>query len=225
MRDHDRALDELAVAELDEHLRHGLLRRDVERRGELVRDQERRVEERGEHHHHPLLHPAGELDRVAVEHGVVEPDERQSPAELRERLVVGDAAGMEQFRDHPPDLANRVEGAHRVLRNDRDLAVAERVHRLVVGERQLLAVEVHRPLDHAHPPVEPDQALAQRGLATARLAREAHDLAVGDREGDPVEGANVAAEGAVVDAEVVDREAHVRRSLGLKTSSRPTFIT
>ena len=84
---------------------------------------------------------------------------------------------------------------------------------------------VHGSLDDAHPPVEPDQALAERRLAAAGLARETHDLAVCDGEGDAVERLDVALEGAVVDAQVVDREAHVRRSLGLKTSSSPTFIT
>ena len=42
---------------------------------------------------------------------------------------------------------------------------------------------------------------------------------------DPVERLHVSAERPVVDAEVVDPEAHVSRSLGLKISSRPTFIT
>ena len=42
---------------------------------------------------------------------------------------------------------------------------------------------------------------------------------------DAVERADVALQGAVVDAQVVDGEGHVRLSLGLKTSSSPTFIT
>ena len=225
MRDHDRALDELPVTELDEHLGDRLLGRHVERRGELVGNQERWVQQCREHHHDPLLHPAGQLDRVAVEDAVVQADEGQPAAQLGERLVEADAPRAEQLRDHPADLPDRVEGAHRVLRDDRHLAKAEGVHGAVVGERQLDSVEPHRPLDDAHPPVEPDQALAERRLAAAGLTRETHDLAVRDGEGDAVERTDVAAQGAVVDAQVVDREGHVRRSLGLKTSSRPTFIT
>src|ERR671910_374151 len=38
-------------------------------------------------------------------------------------------------------------------------------------------------------------------------------------------GVDFAAERAVVHPEAVDLDAHVRRSFGLKTSSRPTFIT
>ena len=44
--DHDHALDEAAITELDEQLGHGTLRRHVERGGDLVGDEKRRVEER-----------------------------------------------------------------------------------------------------------------------------------------------------------------------------------
>ena len=88
MGDHDRALDELPVSELDEHLRDGLLRRDVERGGELVGDQERWVEKRREHHHHALLHPARQFDWIAVEDAVVQAHEGKPAAELGKGLVV-----------------------------------------------------------------------------------------------------------------------------------------
>ena len=81
--DHDHALDEAAVAELDEQLGDGLLRRHVECRRDLVGDQERRVEDRREHHHDALLHPARELDRVAVEHVVGQADELRAAAGAR----------------------------------------------------------------------------------------------------------------------------------------------
>ena len=90
---------------------------------------------------------------------------------------------------------------------------------------QVDAVERDRSLHVLHAAVEPDQALAERRLPAARLSGEAHDLPVGDREGHAVERLHVALQRAVVDAEVVDGEGHVRRSLGLKTSSSPTFIT
>ncbi len=187
VRDHDRALHELPVAELDEHLGDRLLGRDVERGGQLVGDQQRRVHQRREHHHDALLHPARQLDRVPVEDAVVEADEREAAAQLGKRLVVGDAARVEQLGDHPPDLPDRVERAHRVLRDDRHLAEPEGVHGAVVDDRQLDAVELHRPFHDVHAPVEPDEALAERRLAAARLAGETHDLAVGDGERDAVE--------------------------------------
>src|SRR5262249_20387591 len=79
--------------------------------------------------------------------------------------------------------------------------------------------------DVAHARVHPDQALAERRLARARLAREPHDLAVRDLERRAVDRLHVAAQRAVVDGQVVDGEAHFTLSLGLKTSSSPTFIT
>ena len=223
--DHDRALHEPAVPELDEQLRDGLLGGDVERGRQLVGDQERRIEECREHHHDALLHPAGELDREAVENVGREPDQRQPALQLGQLLVVGDAAGPEEIGGEPADLPGRVESALRVLRDQRDLAEAEAVHRRVVRDRQLGPVERDGAVDVAHPPVEADEALRERRLPAARLARQAGDLAVADREGDTVDRSHVAVERPVADLQVLDREAHVRRSLGLKISSRPTFVT
>jgi hypothetical protein len=112
-----------------------------------------------------------------------------------------------------------------VLGDDRDLAEAVLVHRPVVGDRQRDAVEHDAAADETHAPVEPDQALAEGGLAAAGLAGQAHDLAVRDGEAHVVERLHVAAQRPVVDTQIRDRERHRSRSLGLKTSSRPTFIT
>ena len=86
-------------------------------------------------------------------------------------------------------------------------------------------VELDGAADVAHAPVEADQALAERRLAAARLARQAHDLAVGDLERDVVERPHVAGQRAVVHLQAVDAQAHIDLSFGLKTSSSPTFIT
>ena len=99
------------------------------------------------------------------------------------------------------------------------------VHRRVVRDRQLGAVEHDAPGDMAHPPVETDEALGERRLAAAGLARQPGDLAVRDLEGDAVDRLHVAVERPIADLQVLDRKAHVRRSLGLKISSRPTFVT
>src|SRR5690606_39807010 len=55
---------------------------------------------------------------------------------------------------------------------------------------------------------------------------QTHDLAVLEPEGDPVEGADVAPHGAVVDAEVLHLQCHgyISLSFGLNTSSRPTLV-
>ena len=225
VRDHDRALHEAAVTELDEQLGDRLLRRDVERGGQLVGDQERRVEERREHHHDPLLHAAGELDRVALEHVLGEPHDREPAHELGPHRLEARTARLEEVGDQPSDAPRRAEGAHRVLRHDRDLPEPVLGHCPVVLDGQRLSLERDRAAHVLHAALEPDEALPERGLPASRLAREPHDLPVGDREADAVERLHVAAQGAVVDTQVVDDQAHVRLSFGLKTSSSPTFIT
>jgi hypothetical protein len=208
VRDHDHALDEAAVAELEQHLGDGPLARDVERRGDLVRDQERRVEQGREDHHGPLLHPAGELERIHPQHRSRQPDEIEPALELRPDRGEGDASRLEQVPRDPADLARGIQRAHRVLRHDRDLLEAEGVHPAVVPDRQLPAVELHPPLDVAHAAVEADEALGERRLAAAGLAGEPHDLAVRDAERDPVERLAVALQGPVVHAQVLDRDGH-----------------
>ena len=101
------------------------------------------------------------------------------------------------------------------------------VHRLEVPDRELGTVERRGPADVLHAAGEVDEAVAQARLAASRLAGETHDLAVGDPEGDTVDGLHVAAQRPVVDLEIVDLEAHgyMLLSRGLNTSSSPTFIT
>ncbi len=225
--DHGHALHEAAVPELDEHLRDRLLRRDVERRGDLVGDQERRVEQRRDDHHRPLLHAARELDRIEAEHAGIESDELEPPQELRLQRPVVEAAGLEELLEHPADPPRRVERAHRVLRDDRDPGEAVLVHRLEVPDRERRSVELDRAADVLHATREVHEAVPEARLPAPGLAGDAHDLAVRDREGDVVDRANVAAHGAVVHLQVGDVEAHpyMLRSRGLKTSSSPTFIT
>ena len=55
------------VAELDEQLHDLRLRRDVQRGGGLVGDQQLRIPGQRDRDHHPLAHAAGELVRVLVE--------------------------------------------------------------------------------------------------------------------------------------------------------------
>ena len=50
------------------------------------------------------------------------------------------------------------------------------------------------PADVLHPAVQADEAVAERGLAAARLARQAHDLAVGDLERGAIDRLHVARE-------------------------------
>ena len=225
VRDHHHALHEAAVAELDQRLGDRLLRRDVERRRDLVGDQQRRVQQRREHHHRPLLHAARELDRVHPEHVLREADESRG----------GARAPARRSRTRRPSTRAARSISLPTLRVGLRALIAYCGTSETSLKRCLFIARVSSsgsPRGRARPrrstrrmrAVHPDQALAERRLAAARLACEAHDLAVGDLEADAVERLHVAAERAVVDAEVVDLNAHVRRSFGLKTSSRPTLM-
>jgi hypothetical protein len=225
--DHDHALDEPAVPEADQRLGHRLLGGDVQGGGDLVGDQQRGVQQGRQHHHHALFHPARQLDRVALQHLLRQLDQVQAAAQLVPHGAEADAPRLQQLGDHPADLAGGVHRAHRVLRDDGDLLEPEAVHPGIVGDGQLLAVQLDGAADVAHAAVQADQALAEGGLAAAGLPHQPHDLAVGDGEGDVVQRLHVAAQRPVPDLEVVDAEAHrahISRSLGLKTSSRPTFM-
>ena len=82
------------------------------------------------------------------------------------------------------------------------------VHLALVVDGERDAVQGHGSADVLHPAFDADQAVAERGLAAARLAGKAHDLAVGDAERDAVQRLDVAGERSVVDPEVRDLEAH-----------------
>src|SRR5918993_1505522 len=225
--DDDGALHVVAVAGVDPRLRPPPLGGYVQGPGEPPGDQQRGVEQGRDDHHHALLHPARELDRVALQHLGVEPDQLQAAQQLLQLTLEPDPPGLEQLGHHAADAPGRVHGAHGVLGDDRDLLEAEAVHPFGVPDGQLLAVQLDRPADVAHAAVQPDQALAQGRLAAAGLAGQPDQLAVANGEADPVQGLHVAAQGPVPDLEVVDLEghrAHSFRSLGLKTSSRPTFM-
>ena len=66
--DDHHAVAAVAIAELDQQAGHRLLRSHIQRRGDLVGNEQRRVEHARDHHDHALLHPARELDRVQLQH-------------------------------------------------------------------------------------------------------------------------------------------------------------
>jgi hypothetical protein len=187
----------------------GTLGGHVERRGDLVGDQERRVDHGREHHHDPLLHPARELDREAVENVAREPDQVEPAPQLGHDRVERHVSRREQVAGDRPDSPGRVEGAQRVLRDDRDLLEPELVHADVVPDRELATVQLDVAVHVPHARVHADQALAERRLAAPRLPGQTHDLAVGDLERRTVDGLHVAAQRLVVDGQVLDAEAHV----------------
>ena len=225
--DDDGALDVVAVAEVDQCLGHRLLGGDVEGRGDLVGDQQRGVQQGRDDHDHALLHPARELDRVAVQHLRVEPDQLQAAQQLVADPGQPHAPRLQQLGHQRADPPGRVHGAHGVLGDDRDLLEPEAVHGHVVPDGELLAVQLDAAADVAHAAVQADQALAEGRLAAAGLAGQPDQLAVGHPEADPVRAWTSPRRVRYQTLRLSTRRltaVHISRSLGLKTSSRPTFM-
>ncbi len=191
------------------------LDRDVERRGRLVGDQERRVA--GERHgdHGTLAHAARELMRVAVDlrRGI-------GHAHLGEQFD-GPGAGLparqlhmgaDLLLDLPADRVDRRHGAHRILEDHGDLVAADMPQRCPREADELLALVADRArqdgvrvVDQSH-----DGERGER-LAGARLADHGQDLALGHDEGDVLDRLEDAGLGAERDAEIVDLEQRLRR--------------
>ena len=176
-----------------QHLR---LHRDVERGGGFIGDQQTRPARQRDRDHHPLPHPARELERIAGElaRGIGDAHALQHPPRLRHRGGLAHALVQHQrLGDLLADAQHRVEAGHRLLEHHRDLGAAQPAHRLLalagqVADGALAVAEADRAgLDPAAREVE-QAGDGERGdgLAGAALAHHRDGLAFGDGE---IEGA------------------------------------
>src|SRR5512139_4027246 len=115
-----------------------------------------------------------------------------------------DIPGFEQFGCHSANLAGRVHGAHGILWNDGDLPEPERLHPICIPDREVFTIELHPPLDKLLGSCQMNEAVAKRGLPTTGFAGEAHDLAIGDREGRPIQRMYIPIQSLIKDAEIYD---------------------
>ena len=221
------------LLQLEEQVEDAGLHRDVERARRLVGDDEVGVGRDRHRDEHALEHAARELVRVGVEllRGVADVDllhERQG-ARLRLSLAevgVLDAHGLGHL---PADGADRVEGRHRVLRDERDGASAQLVDDLA-GARDVLARDARLAGDDREVVWQQAQdGHRRRRLARAGLADDRHRLALVDVEADAVDGAHDAGAGQQLDLQVRDLEdSHVWSPFARRTRSRrpsPTRLT
>ena len=196
----------LQVRDEIEHLR---LDRCVEPRGRLVEDQQRGVLGQRHRDHDPLLHPAGELMRIAAHHGVgirdLHPPE--GLARALGRLLLPDAEDGERLRDLRADLHAGVQRRAGVLVDHR--------HRARVVLAQLAGPEPEHVPAGDRDAARGDPAVArqvaddaERGgrLAAARLSDEPVRLALLDRERHASEDRAVDPADAVDELEVGDVE-------------------
>ena len=143
--------------QLHDQVHHGLLRGDVEAGGGLVSDQQLRPAGQRQRDDDALAHAARQLERIGVIALL-----RPCDAHLLEDgdgllgLVVGAGLGVlaQHVLDLVPDLADRVQGRARVLKDHRDLAPAQVAHLALAGLAHVDAGKGHGTLGDAPGAVE-----------------------------------------------------------------------
>ncbi len=198
------------LAQVPDALEDLRLDRHVERGGGLVRDQDVRVAGKRHGDHHALAHAAGELERVGVDPlaGSRYPDALEQLHDPLAGLRVGyPLVCLDLLDDLRPDLLHRVQRAHRVLEDHRDLRAAHALEALVVGRDQVLAlVDGGAAEARVRGAREAHQRHRGHGLAGARLADDREDLALADVERHAVHGLHDALVGGERHLEVADAQ-------------------
>src|SRR5215210_3124222 len=195
---HEQDRDPVLLAHAQDEVLEVPARLRVHGRERLVHEQDRRLVGERARDRHALLHPAGELPRVAVE------DARE-------------ADGGDGLLDEPVPLLPREllvpQRQQHVVPHGRPRH--QRAAVLLEHERHLLrrprhAVPAQQDLAEARPQKAAD-ALEQRRLAATGWSDDAHELAVVDRERDVPDGVRRLLADAVRLAEAPDLEHLLRR--------------
>ena len=165
--------------------------RDVEAAGGLVGDQQGRggAERHGDEH--ALRHAAADLVRVGVHPAfrIVQPEAAQHRDGVRVRLGAGGAlVGADGGADLVADGVQRAEGAAGVLGDERHVPAPDGAALAFRQGEQVRAAQEHLTgLDHAAGLHQAEDRQAERALAAARVAGEAHDGAGGDLQVQPAD--------------------------------------
>ena len=198
------------VLQLADQLQDLRLRGHVERRGRLVGDQQGRIEHQGRRDHDALALAAGDLVRIDVDqalglgqvHGAHDLQHALAPVGLGQLGV-----DLQHLVDLVADPHDRVERGHRLLEDHGHARAAQIAQPRRRGRQHVLALEPDlagrgRQLarQQAH------HRLGGHGLAGARFADHADDLARADREGDVLDGMGAVRAARQADREAVDGE-------------------
>ena len=171
------------------------LDRHVERGRRLVGDQQRRVARERHRDHHALPHAARELVRVVVDRGApgsgCRPRRAARPSRARACRRVSCSCARSCSAICQPTVYT---GVSAVIGSWKIIAISPpRTARIsLAGElHQVAAAVEHLPLDdRVRIADQPHHGHHRDGLAGARLADDADDLAERDREREPVDGAH-----------------------------------
>ena len=123
------------------------LRRDIERRGRLIRDQQRGIEHQGRRDHDALALAAGELMRIGVDHllGIRQMHgTHHLQHALAPRLRVEAGVDLQHLGDLVADPLDRIECGHRLLKHHGHAGAAQRAQLGVGFGGQFLALQPHR---------------------------------------------------------------------------------
>jgi hypothetical protein len=200
------------------------LRRHVERRGRLVRDQQVGLVDQRHRDHHALAHAARELVRVVVDSPVRvrDPDRLQQLERTQLRVAVRHVPMQHHRLDELlPDRVHRIQRRHRVLEDHRDVVAAEGAQLARVHLQQVDAVEERLALgDRVAWVVQAHDRKARDALAAAGLADDPERLPLLDGEADAVDGLDDAVVRAEARPQVPDFEQRhqLRRIRGSMTA-------
>ena len=211
MRDEEDRESELRL-EIVNLLQDLALHDDVESGRRLVHDHELRIERERHRDDHALPHSAGELVGVGPGAPLVDPHEVEQLAGPLEGVALRDLLVRAHHVDELiADPRHRIERVHRALEDHRDVAPAIAAQLLLALPDQVFAAEENAATgDRGRRAQDLNDAVRDRRLAAAGLARETEDLARDDRQVDAVDRDDV----AIGDVEIADLDE--RLALGVR---------
>ena len=140
--------------------------------------------------------------------GVRDPHLRQQLDRPPPRLPLRELVVLVQLLlDLPADRVDRVQRGHRVLKDHRDLLAAHLPHRVAGKRHQVAALVEDLALVHdVRVGDQPHHRHHRHALSRPRLADDPDDLALRNRERDPVDGVHDPVFRAERDLQVADLE-------------------
>ena len=174
----DRAVD--LGAEVAQEVQDLCLKRDIERGGDLVRDQQRGSAEKSHGDGDPLAHSTRKLVRVPIKlrRRIRDTDFAQHlDGPIRQGGPAEGPVAVLGVQEMPADGPRRIERGHRILEHHRDGRAAQRAHPGLGQARDVMPADADRAARHPSAlRQKADERERQGRLARAAFADHAQDL-------------------------------------------------